>query len=103
MNNTSSPTSAPRSRGYGRRLEQTGLPDELNSWVAEFDRYRWQVVGLAGATRREYRFFVLRLLAQYCPVTDHGRWTPRAEWLTAFVCQEATRLHGHSRKNALWA
>jgi integrase/recombinase XerD len=99
MNNTPSPTSsATRSRGNGKRLAQAELPDELNSWVGEFDRHLSQVVGLAAASRRQYRFFVRRFLAEYCPATARDQWVPRAEWLTTFVRQEAARLHGHSRK-----
>ncbi|MBR7906417.1 hypothetical protein [Burkholderia cenocepacia] len=61
MNNTPSPTSsATRSRGNGKRLAQAALPDELNSWVGDFDRHLSQVVGLAAASRRQYRFFVRR-------------------------------------------
>ncbi|MFP3481196.1 hypothetical protein SB780_40765, partial [Burkholderia sp. SIMBA_057] len=75
MNNTPSPTpSVPRSRGNGERLAQAELPDELNSWVGEFDRHLSQVVGLAAASRRQYRFFVRRFLAQYCPATAGDPW-----------------------------
>ena len=93
MNNTPSPTpSVPRSRGNGKRLAQAELPDELNSWVGEFDRYLLQVVGLAAASRHEYRFFVRRFQAAYCPATACDPWVPRAEWLTTFVRQETARL-----------
>lgn len=99
MNNTPSPTSsATRSRGNGKRLAQAALPDEQNSWVGDFDRHLSQVVGLASASRRQYRFFVRRFLAEYCPAIARDQWVPRAEWRTAFVRQEAARLHGHSRK-----
>ncbi|WP_321869778.1 tyrosine-type recombinase/integrase [Burkholderia ubonensis] len=99
MNNAPSPTpSVPRSRGNGKRLAQAELPDELNNWVGEFDRHLSQVVGLAAASRRQYRFFVRRCLAQYCPAIASDSWVPRAEWLTTLIRQEAARLHGHSRK-----
>ncbi|WP_324658499.1 tyrosine-type recombinase/integrase [Burkholderia thailandensis] len=99
MNNAPSPTSsATRSRGNGKRLAQAALPDELNSWVGDFDRHLSLVVGLAAASRRQFRFFVRRFLAEYCLAIARDEWVPRAEWLTAFVRQEAARLHGHSRK-----
>ncbi|MFL9959381.1 tyrosine-type recombinase/integrase [Paraburkholderia nemoris] len=99
MNNAPSPTpSVTRSRHSGERSPQAELPDELNRWVGDFDRHLSQVVGLTPASRRQYRFFVRRFLAQYRPATAHNEWAPRAEWLTAFVRQEAARLHGHSRK-----
>jgi hypothetical protein len=44
MNNTLSPTpSVPRSRGNDKRLAQAELPDELNSWVGEFDRHKVEI------------------------------------------------------------
>jgi len=99
MNNAPSPTpSVTRSRRRGERSPQAELPDELNHWVGDFGRHLSQVVGLTPASRRQYRFFVRRFLAQYRPATAHDEWALRAEWLSAFVRQEAARLHGHSRK-----
>ena len=90
MNNAPSPTpSVTRSRRRGERSPQAELPDELNHWVGDFGRHLSQVVGLTPASRRQYRFFVRRFLAQYRPATAHDEWAPRAEWLTAFVRQEA--------------
>jgi integrase/recombinase XerD len=99
MSNGPSPNpSVTRTRRRGEQSAQAELPDELDRWVTEFDRHLSHVIGLAPATRREYRFFVRRFLAQYCPAMAPDRWHPRAEWLTAFVRQEAARLHGSSRK-----
>jgi integrase/recombinase XerD len=98
MNNAPSPNpSVTRTRRKGKHAAPVELPVELNRWVDEFDLHLSQVIGLAPASRRKYRFFVRRFLAQYCPATDRDRWVPRAEWLSAFVREEAARLHGHSR------
>ncbi|MEX3968904.1 site-specific integrase [Paraburkholderia sp. EG286B] len=101
MNNAPSLNpSGSRTRRKCKPAAQAEVTGTLDCWVGEFDHHLSQVVGLAHTTRREYLFFVRRFLAQYCLEADYERWAPRAEWLTAFVGQEAERLHGHSRKKA---
>ena len=85
----------PRRTATSPRLVE--LPAELDQWVNEFDGHLSQVAGLATATRRQYCFFVRRFLAQYRDVVVPERCVLRAEWLTDFARQEATRLHGPSR------
>jgi integrase/recombinase XerD len=99
MDHTPSPDqSARRSRRADTNSARAELPIELQRSLDDFDRHLSQVVGLAPATRRQYCFFVRRFLAQYGAATGQAELAPRGEWLSAFVRQEATRLHGHSRK-----
>ncbi|RDJ98935.1 site-specific integrase [Paraburkholderia lacunae] len=83
-----------------RASRPVDLPAELDRWVDDFDRHLSQVVGLAPATRLRYSFFVRRFLADHRGAGLPDRCVLRAEWLTAFVRQEAARVHGHSRKHA---
>ncbi|MCY1198773.1 Tyrosine recombinase XerD [compost metagenome] len=106
MGHTQSPGLSARHARRPDATSVTELPSKLQHWLDDFDRHLSQVVGLASSSRRQYCFYVRRFLAQYGEATALAQWMPRAEWLSAFVCQEAARLHGHSRKkpgNALRA
>lgn len=100
MDHTQSPVqSARRARRSNANSVPVELPSALKHWLDDFDRHLSQVVGLAVASRRQYCFYVRRFLAQYGAGITQDQRGPRAEWLTAFVRQEASRLHGHARKS----
>jgi integrase/recombinase XerD len=70
----------------------------LEPWLAEYDAYLAQVVGLALSTRQYYRRIVSRFM-----ITCFGAETPdwqavTATMITAFVRQEAIRCQGAGRK-----
>lgn len=88
-----------RSRHANPRSAQIELPGGLKHCLDDFDRHLAHVVGLAPSSRRKYCYFVRRFLSQYGVPMAQLQQGPGAEWLTAFVRQEADHLHGHGRNN----
>ena len=89
-------------------MNNTAASEALQQWVKrpgidasqclkDFDDHLMRVQGLAPRTRQSYSFWVSRFLAGFCAL-DPPDWSSlRANHLTAFVQQEAARLHRYSR------
>lgn len=94
-------------------LQGAGSPGiDASQCLKDFDDHLTRVQGLAPRTREGYCFWVRRFLARFCALDAPGWSSLRAEHVTTFVQQEASRLHltsifacntghGHSRVPAL--
>jgi hypothetical protein len=70
---------------------------DASQFLKDFDDYLMRVQGLAPRTRSGYCFWASRFVARFCAM-DAPDWSSlRAEHLTMFVQQEASRLHRDSR------
>jgi integrase/recombinase XerD len=70
---------------------------DASKFLKDFDDYLMRVQGLALRTRSGYCFWASRFLARFCAM-DAPDWSSlRAEHVTTFVQQEASRLHRYSR------
>jgi integrase/recombinase XerD len=66
---------------------------DASQFLEDFDDYLMRVQGLAPRTRCGYCFWASRFLARFCAM-DAPDWSSlRAEHVTTFVQQEASRLH----------
>src|SRR6266481_475888 len=80
-------------------LQQAARPPGIDAsqCLKNFDDYLTRVQGLAPRTRQGYCFWVSRFLARFCTTAAPDWSSLRAEHLTTFVEQEASRLHRYSR------
>lgn len=70
---------------------------DASKFLKDFDDYLMRVQGLALRTRSGYCFWASRFLVRFCAM-DAPVWSSlRAEHMTTFVQQEASRLHRYSR------
>jgi len=70
---------------------------DVSQCLNDFDEHLTRVQGLAPRTRQGYCFWVSRFLARFRAL-DAPDWSSlRAEHVTTFVQQEASRLHRYSR------
>jgi len=88
-----------KNTAVSKALQQGVQPPGIDAsqCLKDFDDYLTRVQGLAPRTRQGYCFWVSRFLARFCTTAAPDWSSLRAEHLTTFVEQEASRLHRYSR------